>query len=169
MKSNQFNEIVIEQLDRVQATLINKGLEYATDTDRLHNFKSAAALQGVTPRDALGGMMVKHTVSVYDMIGGASGAFTKAQWDEKITDHITYLVCLQAVLAEERDQADADALNAGYPSVAAQKATEERNNVELQELRDKLSPSFESNVTFKEIETSPFEPVSVNTQPTETV
>ena len=44
-----------------------KSLEYATE-DRLHTFKVAAEIQNCTPIGALGGMMVKHTVSVYDLI-----------------------------------------------------------------------------------------------------
>lgn len=101
MKNDQFNNIVTAQLTQVEKTLIKKGAEYATDSDRLHNFKQAAGLQKLTPRDALGGMMIKHTVSVYDMIGDATGVHSMEKWDEKITDHITYLVLLKAVIEEE--------------------------------------------------------------------
>ena len=59
MTSKRFNEIIGDQLDRCEHILCVKAKEYATD-DRLHNFKVAAALQG-TPRQALAGMMAKHT------------------------------------------------------------------------------------------------------------
>lgn len=101
MKNDQFETIVKAQLSRIEETLIVKGSEYATEGDRLHNFKQAAALQKLTPRDALGGMMIKHTVSIYDMIGDQTGVHVMAKWDEKITDHITYLVLLKAVIEEE--------------------------------------------------------------------
>jgi hypothetical protein len=77
----------------------SKGNEYATE-DRLHNFKVAAELQSETPQESLGGMMAKHTVSIYDMIRSPQ-TFTRAQWDEKITDHINYLILLRAIVEEE--------------------------------------------------------------------
>ena len=104
MKNEQFSKIVKAQLIQVEKTLISKGSEYATEADRLHNFKQAAALQKLTPRDALGGMMIKHTVSIYDMIGDESGAHSMEKWNEKITDHITYLVLLKAVIEEEESE-----------------------------------------------------------------
>lgn len=79
--------------------LIRKGNEYAT-TDMLHNFKIAAKLQKESPAQALGGMMAKHTVSVYDMIQSAE-MFTLEQWNEKLTDHINYLLILKAIVIEE--------------------------------------------------------------------
>ena len=46
---------------------------------------------------ALGGMMVKHTTSVYDMI--ASGKeYPLSLWNEKITDHINYLLLLKTTV-----------------------------------------------------------------------
>lgn len=149
MKNAQFNEIVSTQLIKIEETLISKGSEYATDHDRLHNFKQAAALQKIDPRDALAGMMIKHTVSIYDMVGDTSGSHSMAKWDEKITDHITYLVLLKAVIEEEYAEAEAAAKLAGFPSVEAQKATEHRDGV-----RD----TFVSNVTFaplQELESTP--------------
>ena len=74
--------------------------EYASDVDRLSNFKRAARLKGTTLPQAVTGMMVKHTVSVYDMVESGE-AFTAAAWDEKIGDHINYLILLKATLIED--------------------------------------------------------------------
>lgn len=99
MKTPEFNDIITAMLDHCTDTLIHKAKEYATD-DRLHNFKQAAHLQGITPMQALGGMMAKHTVSVYDMI--ASGKAYRADlWDEKIGDSINYLLLLRAMVRDE--------------------------------------------------------------------
>lgn len=49
--------------------------------------------------------MAKHTVSIYDM-SRANEAFPLELWDEKITDHINYLILLRALLVEE-DEEDA--------------------------------------------------------------
>ena len=99
MTTEQFNIVINEQITRCTDVLINKAKEYATE-DRLHNFKVAAALQGCSPKQALSGMMAKHTVSVYDMCGSIA-EFPMDMWNEKITDSINYLLLLRAVIEED--------------------------------------------------------------------
>jgi len=99
MKTEQFNQIVEEQLKRCTDILIVKAREYATD-DRLHNFKVAAELENCTPRQALAGMMAKHTVSIYDMCNSGE-KYPIELWNEKITDHINYLLLLRAIIEDE--------------------------------------------------------------------
>ena len=108
MKSEVFNK----HLQHMQAvtvdTLMQKAKEYATDGDRLHNFKVAAAIQGISPKAALAGMMAKHTVSVYDMIGTGED-YPLDLWEEKIKDSVNYLFLLWAMVNEERAEGcDAD-------------------------------------------------------------
>lgn len=98
MNEDTFRDIVLEQIEVCKDTLQVKGDEYATD-DRLHNFKIAAALQNQRPAEALAGMMAKHTVSIYDLI--QSNPTNTILWNEKITDHINYLLLLKAVMVEE--------------------------------------------------------------------
>lgn len=105
MKSSEFDAIVTQQIDKSYDILSEKADEYATE-DRLHNFRVAAKLQGTTMRHALAGMMAKHTTSVYDMIQDPISYHHRYKWDEKITDHINYLLILQAVLYEERSEDD---------------------------------------------------------------
>ena len=100
MNVKEFNEIVAAQIKKSTDVLCVKANEYATE-DRLHNFKVAAELQGCTPRQALAGMMAKHSVSVYDLCVSEKIA-SQEMWDEKITDHINYLLLLRAVVEEER-------------------------------------------------------------------
>lgn len=102
MKTEQFEKIVQEQINRCTSVLIDKAKEYAT-ADRLHNFKVAAEMQDCTPRHALAGMMAKHTVSVYDMCNSGND-YPMELWDEKITDHINYLLLLRAVVEEEKEK-----------------------------------------------------------------
>jgi hypothetical protein len=99
MDTTTFNEIVDDQLQRCADVLVIKGAEYATE-DRLHNFKVAAELQGVDILESVAGMMAKHTVSVYDMCGSTE-PFALEQWDEKITDHMNYLILLRAAVIEQ--------------------------------------------------------------------
>ena len=98
MTATEFERIFEEQVERSRIVLVNKASEYATE-DRLHNFKVAAALEGKTPEQALAGMMAKHTVSVYDMAESGQ-PYPIELWQEKITDHINYLLLLNAIVRE---------------------------------------------------------------------
>ena len=99
MDSDTFNAIVSEQQERSAKVLVSKAREYATE-DRLHNFRIAAALGKTSLAEALAGMMAKHTVSIYDMCKSNDEHSIEA-WNEKITDHINYLLILRVVVEEE--------------------------------------------------------------------
>jgi molybdenum cofactor biosynthesis enzyme len=99
MDIKTFEQIFHDQITRCTNILITKAKEYATD-DRLHNFKVAAELEGCSVRQALAGMMAKHTVSIYDMCKSLEES-PLALWNEKITDHMNYLILLSAVVEEE--------------------------------------------------------------------
>lgn len=105
MELDFFNSVIEGQIENCREMLIKKAEEYATE-DRLHNFKVAAEMQGIEMDQALAGMMAKHTVSIYDMI--ASGdPYPQDQWEEKITDHINYLLLLKAIVANRFRSVDA--------------------------------------------------------------
>lgn len=113
MDTTNFNDSVKKQVARSTDVLVKKAHEYATSTDRLHNFVQAGHMSRVSPAEALGGMMVKHTVSIYDMIDrGEIGAFTQEQWREKITDHVNYLLILMAMVDDDFEK------NAGFQQLA---------------------------------------------------
>lgn len=102
MTAEKFNDIINRQIEHCKSILCSKAKEYAT-SDRLHNFKIAGALQGVSPVQALMGMMAKHTVSVADMCMSGE-AYPQELWDEKITDSINYLLLLAALVREENNE-----------------------------------------------------------------
>lgn len=103
MKYQWFKEVVDQQIERSRNVLIAKGKEYdSNENDRLNSFKVAAALEGKTQIEALAGMMVKHTVSVFDMCKNP-GLYGPNEWNEKITDHINYLLILRAMVEEEQE------------------------------------------------------------------
>lgn len=99
MDSKTFKDVLESTFSRVRNVLDSKAGEYASNDDRLKNFRKAAHLQKETLHQALGGMMAKHTVSIYDMIE-ENGEYTLDQWDEKIIDHINYLILLRAVVQD---------------------------------------------------------------------
>ncbi len=98
MDHETFEMVFERQVERCRQMLVTKGIEYAT-ADRLHNFRTAAALQGESLEGALAGMMAKHTVSLFDMMTSAK-EYGTAVWDEKITDHLNYLFLLRAIVEE---------------------------------------------------------------------
>lgn len=102
MNSADFNNYLEQQLQTSRNVLTAKAKEYAT-ADRLHNFKVAAALQGMTPIQALAGMMAKHTVSVYDMCWSGE-EYSIELWQEKITDSINYLLLLNGLVREHEKE-----------------------------------------------------------------
>ena len=104
MNSNDFEKVIEEQIKKCKDILIDKSKEYARDDDRLHNFKNAAGIMGCDPKEALAGMMAKHTISVYDMCRDGED-HSIGLWNEKITDHINYLLLLKAIIIEEKQNA----------------------------------------------------------------
>jgi hypothetical protein len=95
----EFEAILGAQAVRIRDVLINKTAEYATD-DQLYNIRQVAALRKCSMAEAVAGMMAKHTVSIYAMIDGPD-TFSEETWDEKITDHIIWLILLKAALIDE--------------------------------------------------------------------
>ncbi len=94
-----------KEFDRVigqcRATLLTKAKEYARG-DRLHNFKKAAGLSGWTPEKVCFGFMMKHLVSVADIVNDLDGGTraSSAMLDEKVGDAINYLILLRALFHE---------------------------------------------------------------------
>ena len=85
MTTEKFNDIINRQIERCKSILCSKAEGYAT-ADRLH-------------KQALMGMVAKHTVSVADMCMSGE-AYPQELWDEKITDSINYLLLLSALVRE---------------------------------------------------------------------
>lgn len=117
MDDKTFNQIIETKLEETHKVLLDKNAGYANE-DRLHAFTTATALgpEGETRSQALAGMMKKHTVSVYDMINSGE-AYSEEMWDEKIGDHINYLLLLRATIVEDKlvkesDETVLDALRA---------------------------------------------------------
>jgi len=102
MNNEQFNQVVENRIDQIRKVLVKKAAEYASDTDRLHNFKVAARVgsKQITPEQALLGMWRKHLVSVFDMIESGTRP-APALRDEKVGDSINYLILLEALWTPE--------------------------------------------------------------------
>lgn len=108
MLKADFDRSMDEMLLRCKTLLSGKGEEYAINStpqvapDRLIAFKKAGGLQGVTPECALVGMLTKHLVSIADM-SREPNKYSADRWNEKICDSINYLLLLNGLLTERRD------------------------------------------------------------------
>lgn len=100
MTNELYKDIIEKQIEKCKELLISKGIEYHKDKDPLHNFNVGGAIIGKTPKEALAGYMMKHTISIYDMITSGE-KYPIEKWEEKITDHINYLLILKACIIEE--------------------------------------------------------------------
>lgn len=100
MQHADFTRVLDQQIDMCRSVLTKKSEGYSTAADKLHNFKVAADIRGCSVPQAVAGMMVKHTVSIYDMCE-SDKSFDMDLWDEKITDHLNYLFLLKAAVLEE--------------------------------------------------------------------
>ena len=148
MNSEQFEKVLVGQIERINNVLGVKAGEYATE-DRLYNFKVAAELQDQNPKQALAGMMAKHTVSVYDM-ARSEKAFSREQWDEKITDHINYLILLRAIVEEEKTSQE-DVIKAYADGKNIMTIVKDANGVEVisdQNLKDTPEAAIQANSMF---------------------
>jgi hypothetical protein len=99
MTTPEFNKIVECQLERIKNVLVKKQAEYNLDDDRLSVFKHGAGISEETPEKVLYGFMLKHIISVTDMIN-SEGTYSEELWNEKITDICNYLILLQGLLRD---------------------------------------------------------------------
>ena len=107
MTNEEFAKVFSDMMERSHDVLCNKAKEYASDRDRLHNFKVARGILGCNkPTTALSGMLVKHVVSLFDMLDQyeKGNMFSKEMWDEKIGDTFNYLILLKAILVEDEER-----------------------------------------------------------------
>lgn len=99
MTNHDFEVLLTLRVQKIQSVLASKAKEYASDDDRLHNFKVAARIDDETPKKALWGMLKKHLVSVMDMVNSAEDPSWELV-DEKVGDAVNYFILLEAVLKE---------------------------------------------------------------------
>ena len=109
MKHNMFEKILNRRIELTKSVLASKNVEYASDSDKLHNFKRACKMIGCSPEKALIGMATKHFISILDIVDkidsnknyvAKSSVEVIAKVEEKIGDAINYLILLEALIKE---------------------------------------------------------------------
>ena len=96
------NKTLKKRLHLVESVLGNKAKEYAVSDDRLHNFRVAAKIQDVSVPKAIWWFMLKHLVSVKDLVDGNIKPTTPLV-EEKIGDMINYLILLEGAFKDGKD------------------------------------------------------------------
>lgn len=91
-----YNETLSTRLALIQETMSQKNAEYSQTDLPYHNFDAAAQMNDTTPEQALWGMLIKHIVSVRDMVH--TGQITPYMVREKIGDCINYLILLEGLM-----------------------------------------------------------------------
>ena len=91
-----------EALNKCAQVLEVKGKDYTIgNTDRMHNFKTAASNFGITPLQSIGLYMYKHMAAVMSYI--KSGGQNESEPIEmRIVDNINYLLFLYKMVQEEK-------------------------------------------------------------------
>ena len=102
MTEQQFDEIFDKTIGHLKFLKDAKAKDYASQQDRLHNFKMAAQLQGTSPLAALKGMMSKQEVCILDMIYNVD-SYDPEFIDRNIDDVMMYLVLLKALILERNE------------------------------------------------------------------
>lgn len=102
MKAEEFDKVLSARIDKINSSLKSKATEYASNNDRLYNFKEGAKVLRSNKFHTLLAYLTKHIVSVYDLAekAGQGQATPKPVYEEKIGDAINYLILLEAMLAE---------------------------------------------------------------------
>lgn len=116
MQEERFNQIVEAQVDMALATFLKKNNAYSgtQSVDRLQGVKDVAAIRGVSKLEAISGMMAKHTMSIYSMMK-SDQVLPLEVWNEKINDHINYLLLTIAAVHEDRDELSIKDVSEGQP------------------------------------------------------
>ena len=107
--NQRFNDCIDNRLNECKELLLVKGLEYRRNNDPYHNFNKVSKMRNKTPEEALSGMWAKHLCSILDIIDDIelhNKIPSKELLSEKISDNINYLLILEALIEERRNNND---------------------------------------------------------------
>lgn len=107
MNSKQFDVELKKRIKDIKNVLSTKSAEYSKASDKHYNFKRAASIIQKTPETALWGMFLKHYVSIQDIVENielTKEAPKEELVSEKIGDAINYLILLETLIKERREE-----------------------------------------------------------------
>jgi hypothetical protein len=101
MLKKDFDILVNKRLTECKKVLISKASDYASDDDRLANFKRGAALVNLTPKQYAQALVTKHIVAIADKVI-SDEVMTPAFVTEKMGDVINYMLLLEALNKDDK-------------------------------------------------------------------
>lgn len=107
MDFKTFEKYCRELLDHADKTLLHKAEEYATDGDRLYNFRQPTSMMNMSPAEVCFMYQLKHISSVAKIAKESSQGIlpTKPLLQEKCQDMLNYTLLFYATMCELLDQA----------------------------------------------------------------
>lgn len=103
MKAEQFGKLIEELNGNSLKTLLDKNDKYASDGDRLHNFRSGADIAGGTPAQACWGYLAKHLTALRDMVE-KNDFSDRDDFLEKCQDSINYIRFLWCIGNDQNEK-----------------------------------------------------------------
>ena len=103
MRAEQFGKLIEELDGNSLKTLLNKNDKYASNGDRLHNFRSGADIAGGTPAQACWGYLAKHLTALRDMVENDDFS-DREDFLEKCQDSINYIRFLWCIGNDQNEK-----------------------------------------------------------------
>lgn len=102
MNSERFSSLLQELDNNSLQTLTSKNDKYASNMDRLHNFRVGADITGGTPAQACWGYLAKHLTALRDMVE-TNDFSDRADFLEKCQDSINYIRFLWCIGNDQKN------------------------------------------------------------------
>lgn len=108
MKTQEFEKNSKEVMEHCWRLLFNKAMEYASDTDRLANFKQPVSMMQSNPAEVCLWYDMKHIASIQKIARELNSGIlpTRELLLEKVGDYINYGLLFYANVIEELDKSD---------------------------------------------------------------
>lgn len=102
LDTKQFEKLCKELLDKAEVTLFARSHEYASDTDRLANFRQPTSMLGISPAEVCLMYQMKHIASVAKIAKESSQGIlpSKELLQEKCQDVLNYTLIFYAIMNE---------------------------------------------------------------------
>ena len=103
MTQEEYDKLINYRLELIKSMLLKKGIEYSNNNNPFHTFEKAGILAGVTREDALKGFMLKHEVSILDILEKLRNKqYVEPNLiREKFGDVINYLIILEIMAIDK--------------------------------------------------------------------
>lgn len=109
MNADKFEKLCRELLGKAEGPLFQKSKEYATDEDRLANFRQPTSMLGVSPAEVCLMYQMKHIASISKIAKETSQGVlpTKELLQEKCQDVLNYTLIFYTIVSEMIEEAQA--------------------------------------------------------------